>query len=56
MAPIVPQSTNQPDQVLTKGLSNTRRFALGVILVYQLGLWYRFEPEKLFEKGSGQVR
>ena len=32
-------------QVLTKGLVNTRRFALGAILVYQLALWYRFEHE-----------
>ena len=30
-------------QVPTKGLANTRRFALGAILVYQLSLWYRFE-------------
>ncbi|HEX6291729.1 MAG TPA: transposase [Herpetosiphonaceae bacterium] len=30
-------------QVPTKGLTNTRRFALGAILVYQLMLWYRFE-------------
>jgi hypothetical protein len=30
-------------QVPTKGLSNTRRFALGAIIVYQLTLWYRFE-------------
>jgi hypothetical protein len=30
-------------QVLTKGLVNTRRFALGAILVYQLALLYRFE-------------
>jgi len=30
-------------QVPTKGLTNTRRFALGAILVYQLTLWYRFE-------------
>jgi hypothetical protein len=30
-------------QVPTKGLNNTRRFALGAILVYQLSLWYRFE-------------
>ncbi len=29
-------------QVPTKGLSNTRRFALGAILVYQLALPYRF--------------
>jgi hypothetical protein len=27
----------------TLGLTNTRRFALGAILVYQLTLWYRFE-------------
>jgi hypothetical protein len=32
-------------QVPTKGLMNTRRFALGAILVYQLALWYRFEHE-----------
>lgn len=32
-------------QVPTKGLINTRRFALGAILVYQLALWYRFEQE-----------
>jgi len=30
-------------QVPTKGLTNTRRFALGAIVVYQLTLWYRFE-------------
>lgn len=30
-------------QVATKGLINTRRFALGAIIVYQLTLWYRFE-------------
>jgi hypothetical protein len=30
-------------QVPTKGLINTRRFALGAIIVYQLALWYRFE-------------
>jgi hypothetical protein len=30
-------------QVPTKGLSNTRRFALGAIFVYQLARWYRFE-------------
>jgi hypothetical protein len=29
--------------VPTKGLSHTRRFALGAIFVYQLALWYRFE-------------
>jgi Transposase DDE domain len=32
-------------QVPTKGLTNTRRFALGAIIVYQLTLWYRFEHE-----------
>jgi hypothetical protein len=30
-------------QVPTKGLANTRRFALGAIFVYQLTLWYRHE-------------
>jgi len=30
-------------QVPTKGLVNTRRFALGAVFVYQLSLWYRFE-------------
>ncbi len=30
-------------QVPTKGLVNTRRFALGAILVYQLVLWSRYE-------------
>jgi len=30
-------------QVPTKGLTNTRRFILGAIVVYQLMLWYRFE-------------
>lgn len=30
-------------QVPTKGLVNTRRFALGAVFVYQLCLWYRFE-------------
>ena len=30
-------------QVPTKGLRNTRRWALGAVLVYQLSLWYRFE-------------
>jgi len=32
-------------QVPTKGLSNTRRFALGAVLVYQLTLWYRHEND-----------
>lgn len=30
-------------QVPTKGLANTRRFALGAIFVYQLALLYRFQ-------------
>jgi hypothetical protein len=30
-------------QVPTKGLVNTRRFALGAVFVYQLILWYRHE-------------
>lgn len=30
-------------QVPTKGLTNTRRFALGAVFVYQLTLWYRHE-------------
>jgi Transposase DDE domain len=30
-------------QVPTKGLTNTRRWALGAIVVYQLMLWHRFE-------------
>jgi hypothetical protein len=30
-------------QVPTKGLVNTRRFALGAVFVYQLSLWYRHE-------------
>ena len=30
-------------QVPTKGELNTRRFALGAILVQQLTLWYRYE-------------
>jgi hypothetical protein len=30
-------------QVPTKGLTNTRRFALGAIFVYQLTVWYRHE-------------
>jgi 7-keto-8-aminopelargonate synthetase-like enzyme len=30
-------------QVPTKGLVNTRRFALGAVFVYQLLLWYRPE-------------
>ena len=30
-------------QVPTKGLTNTQRFVLGAILVYQLTLLYRFE-------------
>jgi hypothetical protein len=34
-----------PGQVPTKGLVNTRRFALGAVLVYQLTLWYRHEHD-----------
>lgn len=30
-------------QVPTKGETNTRRYVLGAVLVYQLILWYRFE-------------
>ena len=30
-------------QVPTKGLTNTRRFALGAMFVYQLTVWYRHE-------------
>jgi hypothetical protein len=36
---------NAHEQVPTKGLVNTTRFALGAILVYQLALLYRFEQE-----------
>jgi len=32
-------------QVPTKGLSNTRRFVLGAVFVYQLTLWYRYEHD-----------
>ena len=32
-------------QVPTKGLTNTRRFALGAVVVYQLTLWYRYEHD-----------
>jgi hypothetical protein len=32
-------------QVPTKGLTNTRRFALGAVFVYQLTLWYRYEHD-----------
>ena len=32
-------------QVPTKGLTNTRRFALGAIFVYQLTVWYRHEHD-----------
>jgi hypothetical protein len=31
--------------VPTKGLTNTRRFALGAVFVYQLTLWYRHEHD-----------
>ena len=33
-------------QVPTKGLTNTRRFVLGAIVVYQLALWYRYEHDQ----------
>ena len=32
-------------QVPTKGLTTTRRFALGAGFVYQLTLWYRYEHD-----------
>lgn len=32
-------------QVPTKGLVNTRRFALSAVFVYQLTLWYRYEHD-----------
>ncbi|MCA1598350.1 MAG: transposase [Chloroflexi bacterium] len=32
-------------QVPTKGVTNTRRFALGAVFVYQLTLWYRHEHD-----------
>jgi len=32
-------------QVPTKGLTATRRFALGAVFVYQLTLWYRYEHD-----------
>jgi hypothetical protein len=38
-------------QVPTKGLSNTRRFALGAIVVYQLALWYRYEHDQELRVG-----
>jgi len=31
-------------QVPTRGLVNTRRFALGAVFVYQRTRWYRNEP------------
>jgi hypothetical protein len=33
---------NSHGQVPTKGLVNTKRFALGAIFVYQIALFYRF--------------
>jgi hypothetical protein len=38
-------------QVPTKGLINTRRFALGAIVVYQLALWYRYEHDQELRVG-----
>lgn len=38
-------------QVPTKGLTNTRRFALGAIVVYQLALWYRHEHDQELRVG-----
>jgi Transposase DDE domain len=38
-------------QVPTKGLVNTRRFALGAIVVYQLALWYRYEHDQQLRVG-----
>jgi hypothetical protein len=38
-------------QVPTKGLVNTRRFALGAIIVYQLALWYRYEHDQELRVG-----
>jgi hypothetical protein len=38
-------------QVPTKGLCNTRRFALGAILLYQLALLYRFQHDQPLRVG-----
>jgi hypothetical protein len=38
-------------QVPTKGLLNTRRFALGAILLYQLALLYRFQHDQPLRVG-----
>jgi hypothetical protein len=38
-------------QVPTKGLGNTRRFALGAILLYQLALLYRFQHDQPLRVG-----
>ena len=43
-------------QVPTKGLTNTRRFALGAILVYQLTLWYRHEHDMDLRVGRNPFR
>jgi len=32
-------------QVPTKGLTNTRHFALDAVFVYQVTLWYRYEHD-----------
>ena len=47
-------------QVPTKGLVNTRRFALGAVLVYQLTLWYRLRaragpPRRLETVSQGRL-
>ena len=39
------------DQVQTKGETNTKRWALGAILVYQLALWYRHENQMPLRQG-----
>jgi hypothetical protein len=38
-------------QVPTKGLTNTQRFALGAILLYQLALFYRFQQGRELNVG-----
>ena len=39
------------DQVQTKGATNTKRWALGAVLVYQLALWYRYEHQMPLRQG-----
>ncbi len=38
-------------QVPTKGLCNTRRFALGAVLLYQVALLYRFQHDQPLRVG-----